>query len=35
MEVIRIFNDPDLSGEEVMAQLQELWEKQRTLHKRI
>ena len=35
MEVIRIFNDPDLSGEEVMAQFQELWEKQRTLHKRI
>ena len=35
MEVIRIFNNPDLSGEEVMAQLQELWEKQRTLHKRI
>ena len=24
MEVIRIFNDPDLSGEEVMAQLHEL-----------
>ena len=27
MEVIRIFNDPDLSGEEVMAQLHELWVK--------
>ena len=25
MEVIRIFSDPDLSGEEVMAQLHELW----------
>ena len=27
MEVIRIFNNPDLSGEEVMAQLHELWVK--------
>ena len=35
MMEVRIFNNPDLSGEEVMAQLQELWEKQRTLHKRI
>lgn len=29
MEVIRVFNDPQLSGEEAMQKLRELWQKNR------